>query len=144
MKKSLLALTTTLLLCGCSSQIPLKVLPCEGTLVKGCQPVVYYNYDSYEISPMGKERLDWVYQKMECYPRYHLEIKGFSDLQIQDEKHAKSLSYARAYAAKKYLIQKGISDTCISAEGLGSSQAICFQDKCQGVNRRIQIKMYKP
>lgn len=144
MKKSFLILTTVLLLSGCTSQMPLKKLPCEGSVVKGCQPVVYYNQDSYEISPMGKDRLDWVYEKMKRYPRYHLTIKGFSDLQIQDQDHAKRLSYMRAYFAKDYLVKKGISDTRISAEGLGPKQAICFQDKCQSVNRRIQLEIYKP
>ena len=71
-------------------------------------------------------------------------IEGFSDLKIQDKKYANRLAYARAYTAKEYLVKKGIDDSRISIEGLGSEQAICFQDKCQGVNRRIQLEIYKP
>lgn len=144
MKKTLLTLTAVLLLSGCASQPARKELPCTGSVIKGCQPVLYYHPNSYEISPLGMERLDWAYEKMARYPRYNLKINGFADLRVQNEDYNKRLSFTRAYVAKEYLVGKGIEESRISIEGFGSDQALCYTDNCQGINRRIQLEIYAP
>ena len=129
---------------GCSLFEPQKKPACEGSNVKGCSPVIYFNLDSDVISPYGKKRLDWAYDKMMRWEGKRMLITGYTDHQGSDA-YNMNLSKRRATAAKNYLVARGIDANRIDIDYKGEAEIICEPgEECEAVDRRVIVKMYNP
>jgi len=86
--------------------------------------------------------LDAVVAIMKANPAFNLTLKGYTDSD-GDEAYNKELSEKRALAARKYLIDAGISATRISAFGYGEADPIASNDTAEGraENRRVEFEI---
>ncbi|MDX1629244.1 MAG: OmpA family protein, partial [Fulvivirga sp.] len=75
-------------------------------------------------------------------PDYHILIAGHTDNQ-GNEKVNLEISQKRAYAAKRYLVEKGIDKNRIEAVGYGESKPIADNSTIKGrkKNRRIEFNV---
>ena len=136
-----IVLAVSLLVSGCSPQ---KKAACEGSNVKGCSPVIYFNLDSDVVSPYGKKRLDWAYDKMMRWEGKRMLITGYAS-ELGAEDYNMDLSKRRAIAVKEYLVGRGIDPNRIDIDFKGKTELICEDDiDCESVDRRVIVKMYNP
>lgn len=125
-------LTTLVLLTGCARD---ELQTCSGSLVKGCEPIVYFNFDSSDISDTSYETLNWMYNKLQRWPLLKVTIVGHADLTGGSDYNL-NLSRKRAEAVKKYYTEKGIDSSRITLFYKGSTEPICKESKCNELNRR--------
>lgn len=118
---------------------PQMVPACQGSVVKGCSPTVYFLFDSDAISRYGQKRLDWAVKKMTRYPRKRVTVAAHTD-QIGTEEYNVNLSRRRAENTKKYLISQGIDADLIDVVAYGISQPACTDvHACAYLNRRVVL-----
>jgi outer membrane protein OmpA-like peptidoglycan-associated protein len=74
------------------------------------------------------------------HPGLNLKIEGYTDSVGSDEFNLK-LSNQRADAVREYLINQGLTDTNVTASGLGKSDPVASNDSPTGrqQNRRVEI-----
>ncbi len=86
--------------------------------------------------------LDNVVRILKAHPEYKLNIDGHTDSQ-GDDKFNMDLSVKRAEAVKKYLVDHGIADSRLTAEGHGETVPVATNDTAAGraENRRVELKI---
>ena len=120
---------------------PVKQPVCEGSIVKGCQPVLYFDLGSTELSDESIQNLDWVSLKMMRYERYNVTLTGHTD-QSGDEESNLLLSEKRANAVQTYLLENGIDESRIHVSFKGEEDPVCEEDFCDELNRRVEMHIY--
>lgn len=121
---------------------PTKQPVCEGSIVKGCQPVLYFDLNSVTLTDETMQSLDWTVSKMLHYDRYNISLTGHSD-QTGDTKDNLKLSEKRANAIRDYLVDKGIDEQRIEVAFKGDSEPVCSEEEmCNELNRRVEAKIY--
>jgi outer membrane protein OmpA-like peptidoglycan-associated protein len=92
-----------------------------------------------DLLPTARKRLDEAIDPLKNDPRPivilgHTDSKGSEDLNMQ-------LSHKRAEAVRNYLIQHGIEESRLTAEGMGEAQPIADNKTAEGRanNRRVEI-----
>ena len=120
---------------------PAKQPVCEGSIVKGCQPVLYFDLGSTELSDEAIQNLDWASSKVLRYDRYNVNLTGHTD-QLGDEEDNLLLSEKRANAVQTYLLEKGIDETRIHVSFKGEEDPVCEEDFCDELNRRVEMNIY--
>lgn len=138
MKIKLLFLIAALVLVGCT---PTKEPICNGSVVRGCQPVVYFDFNSSEIDDEAKKNLGWVVTKLKRWSAKYVDITGHTD-EVGSHDANMKLSKKRADAIKDYLVAEGIDPKRISTSFKGETKQICTNSSCQDVNRRAEIYIY--
>lgn len=90
------------------------------------------------------ELLDQITDFMVKNPAYNLKISGFTDYEGNPQNFS-ALSRARARHCYRYLLQRGISESRLSYQGLGlkSSSSESLQPRGQAKNRRVEFFLYK-
>jgi OmpA-OmpF porin, OOP family len=75
-------------------------------------------------------------------PEYNLEINGHTDAVGKDDMNLK-LSQDRADAVKKYLVEKGIDPSRMTAKGYGEAMPVADNNTSDGraLNRRVEFKV---
>lgn len=120
---------------------PVKQPVCEGSIVKGCQPVLYFESGEDELSEESIKNLDWVARKMLHYERYHITITGYTD-QVGTHEDNLFLSEKRAKTVREYLLDQGIDEERIQTEFKGEEFPVCEEDFCDELNRRAELNIY--
>jgi outer membrane protein OmpA-like peptidoglycan-associated protein len=92
------------------------------------------------LKPEAREKLAKVSGIILSHPGLSLHVEGYTDNVGSDEYNQK-LSEQRADAVRSYLIEQGIPDSAVTAQGFGKSNPIAPNDTAQGrqKNRRVQI-----
>ncbi|HBH23306.1 MAG TPA: hypothetical protein DDY13_07770 [Cytophagales bacterium] len=106
---------------------------------------VYFNFGSAYLKPESKEELQQVKRMLEENPTYFAELSGHTD-NIGDPSVNKQLSLKRAQAVVNWLIQNGISEGRLFAEGYGEERPIASNDDEKDgreLNRRVEFKLLK-
>jgi OOP family OmpA-OmpF porin len=82
-------------------------------------------------------------QILNDYPDYSLSIAGHTDSKGDDNYNLR-LSYERAAAARKYMVEKGIPAERIESRGYGESKPIADNKTAAGqaLNRRVDFDPY--
>ena len=142
MKHKVFLLVAALALTGCSLT-PQKAPICSGNLLRGCQPVVYFDLDSAKLSAETKQNLNWATLKMKRWPSKHIKLTGHADWHGKPDKNL-NLSKKRALAVKDYLVKRGISADRIVVEFKGEMKPVCHTASCQYLNRRVESQIYAP
>lgn len=140
MRYKILVLAGVLTFSGCATE-PTKAPVCTGSVVKGCQPTVYFDFNSAELNNEAKQSLDWASEKLKRWPTKHITIIGHADQKGTDKVNM-HISEKRADAVRAYLLQKGIDANKISIHFKGKSELICKSPACQDINRRAESKIY--
>lgn len=94
------------------------------------------------IKPVSYPILDKVVKVMQDNPEYELDINGHTD-NVGDDARNLTLSQARANAVKKYLSDKGIQASRMTATGFGETQPVGDNNTPAGraENRRVEFKV---
>ena len=120
---------------------PVKQPVCSGSIVKGCQPVLYFDLNSDKLLTDSIQNLDWVVLKMLHYDRYQVSLIGHTD-QTGDEKDNLLLSEKRAHSVQNYLLEQGIDEARIKVLFKGETEPICEEYFCNELNRRVEVQLH--
>lgn len=92
------------------------------------------------LTASGKKELDLLVDYMQKYNTVSAKLSGYSD-NTGSDKINNPLSVKRAEAAKAYLVSKGIDESRITTEGLGSSNPVADNKTPKGraLNRRVEM-----
>lgn len=105
--------------------IPLKPIdPCMGDL--GCkldlQPI-YFDFDKWNIRSDAEVELSKILEAMKLYPELIIHIESHTDSRGTDSYNL-TLSENRAKSTKKWLIERGIDSSRLTAKGYGESRLV--------------------
>ncbi len=143
--QKILFLTVAIFLGGCStfSQYGFSQngSVCQGSVVKGCQPIVYFDVDESKLTSQEKENLNWVVEKLERFERRHVNLIGHAD-PTGDIDQNLVLSEKRADAVKDYLVEQGIDEDRIHTDFKGDAEPVCHEDECHERSRRVEVEIY--
>ena len=104
-------------------------------------PTVYFPFDSWEITPEVRDRLDATAKWMTNFSSYGLTIEGHTDIR-GSESYNMVLGVRRAKAVKEYLAHLGIPRTRLDIVSYGDTLVLCDMDdeyRCHQFNRRADL-----
>lgn len=92
------------------------------------------------LTASGKKELDLLVEYMQKHNTVVAKLSGYTD-NTGSDKINNPLSQKRADAAKAYLVSKGIDESRISTEGLGSANPVADNKTIKGraLNRRVEM-----
>ena len=98
---------------------------------------VFFETDSTEITPQGRETLDKQAQWLTTYSQYSFTVEGHADERGTREYNL-ALGARRAQAVRDYLVSRGIAATRIRTISYGKERpvAVCNDISCWSQNRR--------
>ena len=105
---------------------------------------IYFKQTESVILATSYSALDYLTNLLKENPKIHIRIDGHTE-KTGDPKDLMDLSEARAFAVKRYLMDKGINSTRLSTKGFGGTRpAKRTLDKLeQQKNRRVEILITK-
>lgn len=104
-------------------------------------PTVYFSFDSWEVNPDVRSRLDATAAWMIRFPNYELTIEGHTDVR-GTESYNMVLGAKRAQAVKEYLKNLGIPSRRVDVVSFGKVLLLCDIDNesnCHQFNRRAEL-----
>ena len=126
---------------------------CPGTPISfnvdavGCplQATLQLNFatNSYVIDAGLQSKVAEFAEFLQKNSQYKIEISGHTD-SVGDDMYNLTLSFLRANAVRKALIDQGIDSMRLKATGLGKSGPVGNNQTAEGryANRRIEVKLY--
>ncbi len=101
---------------------------------------VLFEFGKYNLRPEARERLAKISGIVLNYPDLHFVAEGHTD-DVGSDTFNQQLSEKRAAAVRDYLVQQGITDTSVTAVGLGKTQPVAPNSTAQGrqQNRRVEL-----
>jgi outer membrane protein OmpA-like peptidoglycan-associated protein len=101
---------------------------------------VLFDTASYTLKPGAREKLAKVSGVVLAHPGLLLQIEGHTDSVGSDDFNQR-LSEMRADSVRDFLIQQGLKENAITAEGFGKSEPVATNDTPDGRqrNRRVEI-----
>ena len=101
---------------------------------------IFFDFDKATIQPRSFSELNRLVKVMEENPKIEISIAGHTDNKGSDLYNLE-LSDERAKAVRQYLIDHGIEQYRISAQGFGETQPIATNDTEEGrqMNRRVEF-----
>ncbi|MBF4983120.1 PD40 domain-containing protein [Nonlabens mediterrranea] len=84
---------------------------------------IYFDFDRFNIRPDAALELSKILAFMELYPQTSVEIRSHTDSRAPDA-YNDVLSEKRAQSTRKWLIEKGISASRLTAKGYGERQLV--------------------
>jgi len=105
---------------------------------------IYFKQTESVILATSYPSLDYLTNLLKENPKIHIRIDGHTE-KTGDPKDLMDLSDARAFAVKRYLMDKGIDSTRLATKGFGGTRpAKRTLDKLeQQKNRRVEIRITK-
>lgn len=108
---------------------------------------IYYDLNDDKILPAAEQDLNLILELMVKYPEMVIELSSHTDAQGTSS-YNKKLSQRRANSAKKWLVERGVSDERINAVGYGEEMILnrCVNgvrcsDEEHRYNRRTEFKI---
>jgi OmpA-OmpF porin, OOP family len=110
----------------------------QKTAIRG----VTFRADSAELTDEGRATLDGVAETLKAQEDLKAEIAGHTD-SVGSEAYNTLLSQQRADAVLKYLVQRGIEESRMSAVGYGELEPVAPNDTEDGrrSNRRVEFRI---
>ncbi|MGI4739760.1 MAG: OmpA family protein [Janthinobacterium lividum] len=104
---------------------------------------INFDFNKATLKASSYPRLEQMVQIMNEYPDYSLSIAGHTDSKGDDNYNLR-LSYERAAAARKYMLEKGIPADRIESRGYGETKPIADNKTAAGqaLNRRVDFDPY--
>ncbi|WP_405349597.1 OmpA family protein [Nonlabens sp. Asnod3-H03] len=84
---------------------------------------IYFDFDRFNIRPDAALELSKILAFMELYPQTSVEIRSHTDSRAPDA-YNDVLSEKRAQSTRKWLIEKGINASRLTAKGYGERQLV--------------------
>ena len=104
---------------------------------------INFDFNKATLKASSYPKLQQMVQIMNDYPDYSLSIAGHTDSKGDDNYNLR-LSYERAAAARKYMVEHGIPAERIEARGYGETKPIADNKTAAGqaLNRRVDFDPY--
>ena len=104
--------------------------------------VVFFDFDSSELSNAAKQTLDEATEAALAMRPYKIIIRGHTD-RAGPDKYNMGLSERRALSVAGYMIDQGAGRFVIDADGLGESEPIAktADNVRDGRNRRVEVTL---
>ncbi|MDT8066792.1 MAG: OmpA family protein [Terriglobia bacterium] len=101
---------------------------------------VLFETGKYELKPVARERLARVSGILLAYPSLNVAVEGYTDSTGSDDFNQK-LSEQRAEAVRDYLVQAGVAEAAVTAQGFGKAQPVAPNETAEGrqKNRRVEL-----
>jgi peptidoglycan-associated lipoprotein len=94
-----------------------------GQAAGGFDKVIYFEYDSFDVTPESSQTLDNLVEFLKANPELRLQIAGNCDERGTTEYNL-ALGDKRARAAKDYCVTKGIDDGRLSTVSYGEEKPV--------------------
>lgn len=106
--------------------------------------MIHFDFDKAEIKPKAREILKKKAEWLLNHPEYSVKIEGYCD-ERGTEEYNLALGQRRAEAAKKYLVELGVSPDRISTISYGEENPIDPRhcEEAWAKNRRDEFKLIK-
>jgi outer membrane protein OmpA-like peptidoglycan-associated protein len=101
---------------------------------------VLFDFNKYTLKPEAREKLAKVSGILLAYPNLKLQVEGYTD-NIGSDDYNQKLSEERADSVRVYLVSQSVTDSNVTAKGLGKSDPIADNstDKGRAQNRRVEL-----
>jgi outer membrane protein OmpA-like peptidoglycan-associated protein len=101
---------------------------------------VVFDSGRYSLKPGAREKLAKVAGILIAYPGLNIAVGGYTDNVGGDAMNQK-LSENRAGAVRDYLVQEGVSNNAVTAQGYGNSLPVASNNNAAGrqQNRRVEL-----
>ncbi|PYT65878.1 MAG: flagellar motor protein MotB, partial [Acidobacteria bacterium] len=101
---------------------------------------VLFDFGKYDLRPEAREKLAKLSGIILAHPGLDLAVEGHTDNVGSDEVNQK-LSEKRAETVRAYLIQQGLADGNVTAQGFGKTSPVVDNSTPEGrqKNRRVEI-----
>ena len=101
---------------------------------------VLFDVGKYDLRPTTREKLARLAGIMLAHQGLQLQIEGHTDSTGSDELNQK-LSEQRAGTVKSFLVEQGLNDGAVSAQGFGKTMPVADNTTAKGrqQNRRVEI-----
>ena len=101
---------------------------------------VLFDVGKHDLRPTTREKLARLAGIMLAHQGLQLQIEGHTDSTGSDELNQK-LSEQRAGTVKSFLVEQGLSDGAVSAQGFGKTMPVADNTTAKGrqQNRRVEI-----
>ena len=139
MKVKALGVATVLLLAACAQHQHAGM--CGGSIVKNCNPTVYFDFNSSRLDQTSQEGLDWVGEKLSKRTNSRVVVTGYADKVGEDEANME-ISKKRAEAVRDYLIAHQVDPQRITVAYKGNRFATANFDN-QYLERKVEITFKK-
>lgn len=100
-----------------------EIAPCTDLAKVLDIPIIYFDFDKYDIRYDAEIELQKVIAVLNQYPTLKIDIRSHTDCRATMT-YNERLSENRAQSTKQYLIDNGISFSRLSAKGYGESQLV--------------------
>lgn len=110
----------------------------QGLIVN--MPDVLFKLNSATLRPDARERLAKVAGILLAYPDIHVEVNGYTD-NTGSPSYNEQLSQQRADAVRNFLVQQGVPQASIQAQGFGQDNPVAANNTPEGrsQNRRVDL-----
>jgi outer membrane protein OmpA-like peptidoglycan-associated protein len=101
---------------------------------------VLFDFNKYTLKSEAREKLAKVSGILLAYPNLKLQVEGYTD-NIGSDEYNQKLSEQRADSVRGYLVSQSVTDSNVSAKGLGKNDPIADNstDKGRAQNRRVEL-----
>ncbi len=101
---------------------------------------VLFDFNKYTLKPEAREKLAKVSGILLAYPGLKMQVEGYTD-NIGSDEYNQKLSEERADTVRGYLVQQGVQDNNITAQGYGKTRPIADNSTNSGraQNRRVEM-----
>ena len=115
----------------------------ETTLLNTAMRNVEFQTASANLKPVSTATLDKIVALMSKYPKYKLDIDGYTD-NVGDANNNVQLSSERARSCRDYLVKAGIASSRMSYKGFGQRSPVASNDTTEGrrQNRRVEFNLH--
>jgi len=98
---------------------------------------VFFDYDSYDLTPNARDTLQRQAQWLQTYPNLTVTVEGHADERGTREYNL-ALGERRANTVKDYLVTLGVAPNRVSTISYGEERpvALCSDESCWAQNRR--------
>jgi outer membrane protein OmpA-like peptidoglycan-associated protein len=100
-----------------------EIQPCDDLAKVLDIPIIYFDFDKYNIRYDAEVELQKVLAVLNKYPTMKIDIRSHTDCRATMA-YNETLSENRAQSTRQYLIDKGISEDRLTAKGYGESQLV--------------------
>lgn len=101
---------------------------------------IEFEFKKADITPESERRLQKTLKLLYAFPEYAFSLEGHTD-DIGSKQFNKKLSFDRANAVKKWLVDRGINPKRLTVKGYGFDRPIATNDTEEGRqrNRRVEF-----